>query len=87
MRLRRKLTVAFFAVSSLLSVLFARFLYASSSSSSPAICAIGSEATYQLLADRFEFEARGPIEVKGKGEMPVYLLIKARPPRERAPAA
>ena len=33
-----------------------------------------SEATYQLLADRFTFEERGPIEIKGKGAMKVYLL-------------
>ncbi|OAD20586.1 Adenylyl cyclase class-3/4/guanylyl cyclase domain protein, partial [Candidatus Thiomargarita nelsonii] len=33
-----------------------------------------SEATYQLLKDKFIFERRGPIEVKGKGEMVTYLL-------------
>lgn len=33
-----------------------------------------SEATYELLADRYTFEERGPIEIKGKGAMKVYLL-------------
>ena len=37
-----------------------------------------TEATYQLLKDQFEFEPRGPIEVKGKGIMNTYLLIKQR---------
>jgi adenylate cyclase len=34
-----------------------------------------TEATYLLLADRFDFEKRAPIEVKGKGAMQTYLLI------------
>jgi class 3 adenylate cyclase len=33
-----------------------------------------SKATYTLLKDLYTFEARGIIPVKGKGEMPVYLL-------------
>jgi adenylate cyclase len=33
-----------------------------------------SEATYGLLCDRFEFEDRGEIEVKGKGKQRVYIL-------------
>jgi len=33
-----------------------------------------SEATYQLLKDKFIFEQRGTINVKGKGEMVTYLL-------------
>lgn len=37
-----------------------------------------SEATYQLLKDRFVFEKRGTILVKGVGEMPTYFLIKCR---------
>ncbi|HWO20567.1 MAG TPA: adenylate/guanylate cyclase domain-containing protein, partial [Kofleriaceae bacterium] len=34
-----------------------------------------TEATYALLRDLFEFEERGPIEVKGKGQLSVYLLL------------
>ena len=33
-----------------------------------------SEATYERVKDRFEFEPRGPIEVKGKGAMVTYFL-------------
>jgi len=33
-----------------------------------------TEATYELLKDKYEFEERGAIAVKGKGEMQVYLL-------------
>ena len=33
-----------------------------------------SEHTYKLLADKFTFESRGIIEVKGKGPMPTYFL-------------
>lgn len=33
-----------------------------------------SEATYNLLKDKYLLSARGPIEVKGKGLMPTYLL-------------
>jgi class 3 adenylate cyclase len=34
-----------------------------------------SDTTYQLLAGRFAFESRPPIEVKGKGAMQTYLVI------------
>jgi class 3 adenylate cyclase len=37
-----------------------------------------SEATYRLLRDRYEFEARGEIEVKGKGRLEAYLLTGRR---------
>ena len=37
-----------------------------------------SEATHQLLAGRFAFEPRPPIEVKGKGAMQTYLVIGRR---------
>jgi adenylate cyclase len=33
-----------------------------------------SKATYECLQDRYDFEARGTIQIKGKGEMQVYLL-------------
>ncbi|MCT7980102.1 adenylate/guanylate cyclase domain-containing protein [Laspinema olomoucense] len=33
-----------------------------------------SEATYNCLKDQYRFEARGAIEIKGKGAMQVYLL-------------
>ncbi len=37
-----------------------------------------SEATYQLLRDRYVFDARGIIEIKGKGPMSTWLLRGAR---------
>lgn len=33
-----------------------------------------SEATYLVLKDQYQFEERGIIDIKGKGEMRVYLL-------------
>jgi class 3 adenylate cyclase len=42
-----------------------------------------SQATYELLRDLFELEERGPIEVKGKGLMPVYLLVRPRADPDR----
>jgi class 3 adenylate cyclase len=41
--------------------------------------------TYELLADEFECEPRGTIEVKGKGEVEAWYLIG--PKAERAAAA
>lgn len=40
-----------------------------------------TEATYLLLKDRFYFEKRGNIEVKGKGLMTTYLLKKRKFPQ------
>jgi adenylate cyclase len=34
-----------------------------------------TRATYEHLRDRYELKRRGPIEVKGKGEMVTYLLV------------
>jgi adenylate cyclase len=44
-----------------------------------------TRATYELLADEFECEPRGTIEVKGKGEVEAWYLIGPR--AERAAAA
>ena len=35
--------------------------------------------TYVLLKDDFECESRGIIDVKGKGEMETWYLIKQKP--------
>ena len=37
-----------------------------------------TEATYQRLKDRYCFEERGLVDVKGKGPMPAYLLTGRR---------
>lgn len=37
-----------------------------------------TESTYLLLRDQFELEERGDIEVKGKGKMKTYLLVRER---------
>lgn len=37
-------------------------------------CIQVTEATYQLLKDKYHFEQRGMINIKGKGEMTTYLL-------------
>jgi adenylate cyclase len=37
-----------------------------------------TRATYELLAGEFECEPRGPIAVKGKGEIDVWYLIRPR---------
>jgi adenylate cyclase len=42
-----------------------------------------SAATRALLDDRFDFEARGSIEVKGKGMMETYFLGERQSRRER----
>ena len=37
-----------------------------------------SESTYEILKDMFEFEERGVIQVKGKGEMKTYFMTKRK---------
>ena len=37
-------------------------------------CIHVSQATYELLQDKYHFEERGAIQVKSKGEMLTYLL-------------
>ena len=39
-----------------------------------------SEEVYLLLRDTFEFEERGTIEVKGKGQMRTYFVIREKLP-------
>jgi adenylate cyclase len=43
-----------------------------------------TRATYELLADEFECEPRGPIAVKGKGEIDAWYLIRPRGDRPSA---
>ena len=35
-----------------------------------------TEATYELVRDRFELEPRGTVDIKGKGPMKTYLLVR-----------
>ena len=37
-----------------------------------------TEATYDLIKDEYICEPRGTIQIKGKGEMPVWFVIKKR---------
>ncbi len=37
-----------------------------------------TRATYELIADEFECEPRGTIEVKGKGEMEIWHVLRTR---------
>ena len=39
-----------------------------------------TQATRELLGERFDLEERGTIEVKGKGAMPVFLVAGERTP-------
>ena len=36
-----------------------------------------TEAVYRLLHREYAFEQRGVIDIKGKGPMPVYFLLRA----------
>ena len=45
-----------------------------------------TRATYELLGDEFEFEPRGRIPVKGKGEMEAWYLVGRRDRRTVTPA-
>ena len=45
-----------------------------------------TRATYELLADEFEFEPRGTIAVKGKGEIETWHLLRPRGDRPSAAA-
>ena len=38
-----------------------------------------TEATYQLIQADFLCQPRGLVSIKGKGEIPVYLLLDAKP--------
>ncbi|MFN2137924.1 MAG: adenylate/guanylate cyclase domain-containing protein [Candidatus Promineifilaceae bacterium] len=46
-----------------------------------------TQAVRDELAGRYEFEARGPIAVKGKGQMTTYLLLDKRAARSPAVAS
>jgi class 3 adenylate cyclase len=42
-------------------------------------CIQVTERTYQRLRDRYRFERRGPIQVRGKAAMVTYLLLGRNP--------
>jgi len=37
-----------------------------------------TRATYELIKDEFVCESRGSVEVKGKGQMEVWLVLRAK---------
>ncbi len=45
-----------------------------------------SEATYLRLKDEFALEARGTIDIKGKGSMPTWLLVGCKSSAAELPA-
>jgi guanylate cyclase len=46
-----------------------------------------TRATYELLGDEFECESRGPIAVKGKGEIEAWYLVGRRAAPDAGPEA
>jgi class 3 adenylate cyclase len=46
-----------------------------------------SEATFELTRAMFDFERRGTVAVKGKGDMTTYLLVRRKPPESERRAA
>jgi class 3 adenylate cyclase len=46
-----------------------------------------SEATFELTHAMFDFERRGTVAVKGKGDMTTYLLVRRKPPESERRAA
>jgi class 3 adenylate cyclase len=46
-----------------------------------------SDATFELTKALFDYESRGTIAVKGKGDMQTYLLLRRRPPESERNAA
>ena len=46
-----------------------------------------SDATFEATKDIYEFESRGTIAVKGKGDMQTYLLLRRKPVDEGARSA
>ena len=45
-----------------------------------------TQATYELLGEEFEFESRGTVAIKGKGDMPTWYLVGRRPGKASAAA-
>ena len=45
-----------------------------------------TEETYELLREKYLFEDRGVIDVKGKGDMHTYLLTSSKMAVSQAPA-
>jgi class 3 adenylate cyclase len=42
-----------------------------------------TETTFKLLENQFDFEARGPVEIKGKGAMNTFLLVRQKTDPDR----